>query len=491
MEAAELPVKATTFAGGSAFVFFRAFRHNQEGPNMAVSFHKRDELYAERANLKGQLDALLPKMHDGDPSALESFTALEGKISSLTDSIREAEAGIKADQDAREASLAHREALGRAEKLSRELGAADPRAKAAHEVANQIARDNPQASDRTASASKDYEAAFRQMLAFGYGGLMPEERAALGGASSFSKDELQSLRESDPEFFAIIHSGDDVSAGYLVPAEPMRQIVMTQSSYSGMLQAPTFKFSTSTGRDIPIPTLNDTNNSGAWISDLGDHSGATDPQFGVKVMGAHMLSTKIVRVARAFLTDSGYPFETILYGIFGERNGRAKNTAFTTGNGVGKPTGIAASATSGVTGASASAITFNELTDLEHSVNPAYRANRAAVGYQAADSTIKSMKKLLDGDGRPLWQVAVASGQPDTINGWRYWVNDDVAAMGASAKSVFFGDWSKYHIRTAGGATIRRLEERYAELNQVGFVLIERVDGLLTDTAAIKYLANA
>lgn len=458
---------------------------------MAVSFHKRDELYAERANLKGQIDALLPKIKDGDAAALESFGNLEAKVDALTENIKAAEAEIKSDLDARQAALAHREAVERAEKLARNLGAADPRAKAAAEAANQIARSAPTASDQTASVSEAYGDAFRQMLAFGYNGLMPEERAALGGASAFTPEELKTLRSTDPEFFAIISSGDDVSAGYLVPAEPMRQIIVTQSAYSGMLQAPTFKFNTSTGRDIPIPTLNDTNNSGAWISELGDHSGATDPQFGVKVIGAHMLSTKIVRVARTFLTDSGYPFESILYGIFGERNGRAKNTAFTTGNGVGKPTGIAASATSGVTGASASAITFNELTDLEHSVNPAYRANRAAVGYQAADSTIKSMKKLLDGDGRPLWQVAVASGQPDTINGWRYWVNDDVAAMGASAKSVFFGDWSKYHIRTVGGGTIRRLEERYAELNQIGFVLIERVDGLLTDTAAIKYFANA
>lgn len=459
---------------------------------MAVSFHKRDELYAERANLKGQIDALLPKIKDGDAAALESFGNLEAKVDALTENIKAAEAEIKSDLDARQAALAHREAVERAEKLARTLGEADPRAKAAADAASLIARSAPTASDRTAAAATSYNGAFMKMLAFGWKGLSQDERASLGNPREFSEEDRMALRDRDPELFSIISSGDDVSGGYLIPAEPLQQIEMAELAYSGMLEAPTRKFTTATGREIPIPTLNDTGNSGAWVSELADHSGGTDPQYGVKTIGAHLLTSRIVKVSKVFLTDAGGDFAGDLFDMFGERLGRAKNTAFTTGNGVGKPTGVVSSASSSGVTAAASSISFNDLTDLEHSVNRAYR-RRGSTGYMAADSTIKALKKLLDGDGKPIWQLAVKDGQPDTLNGWPYWINDDIAEIGSGAKSVLYGDWSKYRIRTVGGSTLVRLNERFAELHQVGFVLIQRVDGLLVDGGggAIKYLANA
>ena len=109
------------------------------------------------------------------------------------------------------------------------------------------------------------------------------------------------------------------------------------------------------------------------------------------------------------------------------------------------------------------------------------------------DSTLKALKKLVDGDSRPLWTSGVAVREPDTILGHPYTINQDVATMAASAKSILFGDFSKYIIRDVMGITMMRLNDRYADYFQVGFVAFSRHDGDLLDsgTDPIKYYTNA
>ncbi|WP_350624306.1 phage major capsid protein, partial [Pseudoalteromonas sp. 24-MNA-CIBAN-0067] len=68
------------------------------------------------------------------------------------------------------------------------------------------------------------------------------------------------------------------------------------------------------------------------------------------------------------------------------------------------PHGILADTTAGKVGGSGqtSIITLEDLIDLEHSVDPAYRRS-AQCGFMMNDSTIKVVKKLKDTQGRPLW----------------------------------------------------------------------------------------
>src|SRR5207253_892617 len=97
----------------------------------------------------------------------------------------------------------------------------------------------------------------------------------------------------------------------------------------------------------------------------------------------------------------------------GIRLGRMKADKFTTGTGAGEPTGIVTSATSGVTTASSTAIAADEIYDLKHSVDPAYRVE---AGFMFHDLILKAIKKLKDGFGRYLFQVSLAGGAPDTLD---------------------------------------------------------------------------
>ena len=60
------------------------------------------------------------------------------------------------------------------------------------------------------------------------------------------------------------------------------------------------------------------------------------------------------------------------------------------------------------------AVTADELIDLYHSVDPAYRASPKA-RFMMHDTVLAAVRKLKDGDGQYLWQPGLAGGQPSTI----------------------------------------------------------------------------
>ena len=170
------------------------------------------------------------------------------------------------------------------------------------------------------------------------------------------------------------------------------------------------------------------------------------------------------------------------------RIGNTEEDAFLNGNGVGKPTGIfdkTAGAQIGVTAGSATAITADEIIDLFYSLDGAYR--REAI-WVLNDTTIKAIRKLKDNNGQYLWQPALHEGTFDTLLGKRIFTSPYVPEIGAGKKSIAFGDFSFYWIGDRQGITFRRLNERYAESGQVGFLASKRLDGKLVLPEAIKVL---
>jgi HK97 family phage major capsid protein len=127
-----------------------------------------------------------------------------------------------------------------------------------------------------------------------------------------------------------------------------------------------------------------------------------------------------------------------------------------------------------------------------HSVDPAYRTG-PKVRFMFNDSTLKLLRKLKDGNGQYLWQPGMQAGEGSTLFGYQYTINQDLANVGSSSKSIVFGDFSKYKIRDVRGITVKRLNERYADSDQVGFFALMRTDGRVLDsgTDPIKYITQA
>lgn len=83
-------------------------------------------------------------------------------------------------------------------------------------------------------------------------------------------------------------------------------------------------------------------------------------------------------------------------------------------------------------------------------------------------------------------------GQPDTVLGYGYLVDQGIATMAANAKSIGFGNIKEaYVVRQVSGGQLLRLEERYADSLQVGYLGFLRLDAKPNDAAAFRAYANS
>lgn len=329
---------------------------------------------------------------------------------------------------------------------------------------------------RTGIRSPEYARAHNRYLRYGERGLRAGEREVLQAGLDASLAENRTLS-------ALVGS----AGGYLVTPTFMNRITETQLAFGGALQAGPTILTTDGGEDMNWPTNDDTSNTGELLGE-GATVGTGDISFGFKKLSAYIYSSKMVKVPIMLLNDSSFDIEGFLSRKFGERLGRIHNTHLTTGTGASQPQGMVTGATSGVTTAGAAAILTTELIDLEHSVDPAYR-NPSTCKFMWHDNTLKLVRKLQDGLGRPLWEPSLKDGVPSTLNGYQYVVNNDMPAATATNKAVLFGDFNAYYIvRIVSGVLVVRMVEAYMPQLQHGFFAVDRMDGGVQDASAVKAL---
>jgi HK97 family phage major capsid protein len=287
----------------------------------------------------------------------------------------------------------------------------------------------------------------------------------------------------DPVIKNALQIGTDTEGGYLVPDEFERTLIEALDE-ENIFRKLANVISTSSGdRKIPVVASKGT---ASWI----DEEGAipeSDDSFGQVSIGAYKLGT-MIKVSEELLNDSVFNLENYIAREFARRIGNKEEDAFFTGDGSGKPTGILAAtggAQIGVTAASATAITVDEILDLFYSLKSPYR-NKAV--FVMNDATIKAIRKLKDGQGQYIWQPSLQAGTPDTILNRPVYTSSYVPTIAASAKSIIFGDFGYYWVADRQGRVFKRLNELYAATGQVGFVATQRVDGKLILPEAIKVL---
>lgn len=334
----------------------------------------------------------------------------------------------------------------------------------------------PGQKDEREQKDADYEKVFREWLRGGTEVLSAEQRQLM--QSKFVLPEVRQLG---------VATG--AAGGFLVPQGFYDKIVESMRAYGGIRNSRCNVFKTTTGNQLPIPTLDDTANTGALIT---ENTAITDlnPAYGQRILGAFMYTSRSVRVSFQLLQDSAFDIEGHLTNILGTRLGRITNNHFTLGTGSGQPQGVVTGSTVGVAAAAGNTttVTYLNLVNLEHSVDPAYRN---AAEFMFHDTTLRALKQLLDGQGRPLWLPGLAAREPDTLMGYRYVINQDVAQMAANARSILFGDFSNFYVRDVVDLQVLRLTERFAEALQVGFLAFSRHDAALLDTASVRHYQNS
>ena len=338
----------------------------------------------------------------------------------------------------------------------------------------------------------------------------------LGGRGRNMRGKDLSLREAR----AAMGVSVDTLGGFTVPEGFVANLEMALRAFGGIRNVADV-MRTETAQPLPWPTIADTTPGstdpvyGGSLVNVGEMLGenvatslqGTPPAMGSVIFGAQKFSSKLFQISRELLRDSAFNLASVIGELAGERIARSIAQKCTTGSGNGiVPRGIAVAAPTppaygslgtGVTTASSAGITFDDISNLVFSVDPAYRAGPGS-GFLLHDKIVGLIRLLKDGVGRYLWSAgSVQTGEEPKIWDYPYQVSqempydisghylDSTTTTGIAAstlnKIILFGQLSKYKIREVANLRMYRLVERFAEYDQDGFIGYMECDGDLID----------
>jgi HK97 family phage major capsid protein len=328
--------------------------------------------------------------------------------------------------------------------------------------------------ERAAAQNAEYARVFDGWVRGGMEDLDREERQLLSNnVPQLSPEEQREMRASA--------TSPGSAGGYLIPPG-YRQIIIERMKAFGGLMAYATVINTSTGNPLQWPTNDDTGNVGSILTENSTASNV-DFTFGTATLGAYMYNSGIVKASLQVLQDSVFDLNTWLPDHLGTRIGRKVAADLVNGTGSSQPLGIVTNCPVTVTGADQTSITYDNLIDLEHSLDPAYRQN---CRFMMNDAVLAVIRKIKDSQGHPLWVPVPVPGMAPTINGQQYFVDQAMALVGASNKSILFGDFSRaFVIRHVLDMQMVRFNERYMDALQVAFLAFTRLDSTLQDSNAV------
>ena len=278
-------------------------------------------------------------------------------------------------------------------------------------------------------------------------------------------------------------TGDDTTAGYLVPPEISAELLTLLTQYSPIRSAARVGVTGSTAVKMAI-RLGLTNAS--WEGET-QPEGDSNPVFGQLEIPVFGMKTA-VPVSVQTLEDSVQDIAGIINQALAEDFGKKEGSAFVNGTGIGQPRGFMVHPDVGsVANGHATVLQVNGLIDLFHSVPAAYRSN----GTWVLNSTsIAAVRKLVSTSGVPLWQDSLAAGNPPTILGRPVMEAIDMPGIASATFPIAFGDFSNgYRIFDRVQLVLLRDPFTRAQNGFVVFHARRRVGGDVVKAEAIKKLS--
>jgi HK97 family phage major capsid protein len=335
--------------------------------------------------------------------------------------------------------------------------------------------------------------AFRAWLRGGPNAVPAELRCEMEAAMTMVSPDIVDMNE-----VRAMSVGTPSAGGYMVPQSFLNLLDVAMKFQDGMMDACDY-WDTENGATAPVPSINDTSNVGERVAEGGSVTVDVDPAVGSVNMATYNYCSKIVKYSIQLGQDSAFNLEQMLLELLTTRITNALVPDLTTGDGSSKPRGILTDALAGPTIFPATTIGYADLIDLEYSVDRAYRnpANPKC-GYMMHDSTLKVLRKLTDDNNNPLFrsgsvQEGLATNrEPDRLNGWPVFLNQSMPTLAQGAKTVLFGDFSKYLVRRVRQIAVVRLDQLFMANLQIGLLAFGRFGGLLRNASAgpVRYLTQ-
>jgi HK97 family phage major capsid protein len=297
------------------------------------------------------------------------------------------------------------------------------------------------------------------------------ERYLRDGKDTLSADEFRALQaDSNP------------AGGYLLAPQTMvSQLIKAVDDYLVIRQLAT-KFTLDSASSLGAAALDADPSDADWTNELSTGNEDSTMAFGKRELHPHPLAKRI-KVSRTLLqrvpSAAAIVTQRLAYKL-----AVTQELAFMTGNGAGKPLGLFTASADGiptsrdVSTGSATDVTADGLIDALYSLKEPYLRS-GSLRWLFHRDAVKRIRKLKDTTGQYLWQPGLNGGQQDTVLGVPVIMSEYVPNTFTTGLYVgMVGDFSNYWIADALSLSIQRLEELYAETNQVGFITRSETDGM-------------
>jgi len=321
----------------------------------------------------------------------------------------------------------------------------------------------------------------------------PERKAQSDAFNRFLRYGQAALGEAEVR---VLTEGAEAAGGFLVPEDFRAELIKRIPGLTVIRQRATVG---QTSRDVvTVPTVtggDDMFTSGVritWIEETpSDDKGLTDPAFGQERIPINKMMAK-TRVSKDLLLDSAVDVTSLITMLYAEAVAMAEDQAFLTGNGVERPAGILDSG-SGIGNTDAVFVALDTtdvadpIIDAFYAVAQQYRGNGIWIMRSVVEAKIRKVK---DTQNQYIWQPGLSAGAPGTILGRPVFSSEFMPADAQNNVVMLFGDMRGYWIFDRLDMEIQRLDERYAEQSQIGYVLTRRLGGQVTQSYMFRTLTR-
>jgi len=299
---------------------------------------------------------------------------------------------------------------------------------------------------------------------------------------------------SDPALRAALDTTTTESGGALVaPQQFVEQLIKAvddQTFIRGLANVIQIVGTDSLG----APSLDSDPADADWTSELATGNEDSAMSFGGRELNPQPLAKRI-KVSRTLLRRSAVPVEQIVMQRLAYKFGITEEKAFLTGNGANQPLGVFTASAKGistardVTAAGATAIVGDDLINVKYSLKAQYQQTAEWIIHR---DVVKVIAKLKDTTNQYIWRTGLTTGEPDRLLDRPVHMSE--YAPGTVATGLYtaiLGDFSNYWIAEEASFSLQRLEELYAEANQVGFIARTHIDGMPVLEEAFARLKQA
>jgi HK97 family phage major capsid protein len=306
-------------------------------------------------------------------------------------------------------------------------------------------------------ATEEYRAAFRRYLVSGRGGIGAEELRAL-------------------------QADADAEGGFIVAPQQFVQELLKAVDDALWIRRVARIESLLRSDSLGVPSLDADPADADWTTELAAGNEDSAMAFGKRELRPHPLAKRI-KVSRKLLRIGSFGPEALVRERLAYKFGVTLEKAYLTGSGAGRPLGLFTASADGIptsrdvsTGNTTTSITFDGLHEVKYTLKGQYLSRAQWLFHRDA---LKQIAKLKDGDGQYLWRESVRAGEPSLILGLPFMSSEFAPNTFTTGQYVgLLGDFRFYWIADALSMEVQRLEELYAENNQVGFIGRYEGDGM-------------